>query len=46
MQVMLHKNRLTVTLPVLLLVLFGGVFWYAKQAQGVTRTWDGGGALL
>lgn len=29
---------------VLMIALFGGAFWYVKQAQGVTRTWDGGGA--
>lgn len=29
---------------VLIIALFGGALWYIQKAQGVTRTWDGGGA--
>lgn len=40
-----HK-RFLVTLPVLLLLIGGGVFWYARVAQGVNRTFDGGGQTV
>lgn len=40
---MIFKKKSIAIFSLLLLLIGGGVLWYAGTAQGVNRTWDGGG---